>query len=94
MKNKKVWRWMIIVVIVLVFVSPIINYGLALLDYPPIFAVPIEHYKDGGTVVYKGLWHVVIDYNELEGPDSRQDVVYISRFLKKGEPNTNHRLDF
>lgn len=85
LKRKRINRWVVILGIVIF--SPIINYGLACLNLSPIFAIPVAHYKDGGTVIYKGIGHTIIHYNELESLNSRDEVVFISFFLNKGEPN-------
>lgn len=61
-----------------------VDLSLAKVNKPPLFAIKTGIYKDGGTKEYKGLGYKVIDYNQLDG--GRQDVVFISKIIKVGNP--------
>ncbi len=71
----------IILVTWLVFL--ITDFALAQAEKPPIFAIPIVKYKDGGSVEYYGLGYKVIKYVDLaaeRGPVRlRQGVLVVER---------------
>ena len=81
MKRKIIYFPLILILLPVLFFT--VNLSLAKLNKPPLFAIKTAIYKDGGTKDYKGLGYKVIDYNELDG-EGRQDVVFISKFIKVG----------
>jgi hypothetical protein len=74
-----------LILILLPFLFFIVDLSLAKVNKPPIFSIKTAIYKDGGTKDYIGLGYKVIDYNELDA-EGRQDVVFISPFIKVGNP--------
>ncbi|CEG26238.1 hypothetical protein [Bacillus sp. B-jedd] len=82
MKRKITYLLLVIFTLVLFFS---VDYNLAKNNKPPVFAINTEIYKDGGTKEYQGIGYKVLDYNELDG-EGRQDVVFISKFFKVGNP--------
>jgi hypothetical protein len=83
MKRKLYYIFTIFLICPVLFFT--VDLSLAKLNKPPLFAITTAMYKDGGTKEYKGLGYKVIDYNELDG-EGRQDVVFISEFVKVGHP--------
>lgn len=57
----------ILFILVLIMLFPKIAYSidstLVAKDKRPIFVIPAEMYKDGGTTVYKGIRYQVIKWN-------------------------------
>jgi hypothetical protein len=79
------WKLLIVIFIILLsFITSIIDYKLALKEQPPIFAIQTKLYKDGGTAVHYGLGYKVINNNQLDG---RKDVIFKSLFFSKSSKN-------
>ncbi|WIV12715.1 hypothetical protein [Proteiniborus sp. MB09-C3] len=59
-------RKVIISIIVIIWLTFLItDFSLAKANRPPIFAIPIVRYKDGGSAEYYGLGYKVIKYVNL-----------------------------
>lgn len=83
-KTKKVAK--ILLIVWLTFL--IIDFTLAQVQKPPVFAIPIIRYKDGGSTEYFGLGYKVIKYVNLSaerGPEL-VDVDFGSWMMKFSPP--------
>lgn len=59
-------------ILIIWFVFLLTDFSLAKANKPPIFAIPVIRYKDGGSTEYYGLGYKVIKYVNLtieRGPE-------------------------
>lgn len=65
-------KYTIVILLILWLAFSITDLSLAKKNKPPIFAIPVITYKDGGSAEYYGLGYKVIKYVELtaeKGPE-------------------------